>query len=107
MHVEKNGLIHNKNQISCVISGGNTLDNQPFQLKWCWMSFSSATYVVNETESVIEITLQRRGFLGETSFISKYAVHSVIEMTAEKSLSAKYQIYLQQGSFLFQVENHP
>ncbi|XP_060078834.1 extracellular matrix protein 3-like [Ylistrum balloti] len=50
--------------------GGNELSNQPFHLNWCWVSFSSDHYNVNETQDIFEVTLQRRGYLGETSFVT-------------------------------------
>ncbi|KAK3099400.1 hypothetical protein FSP39_003828 [Pinctada imbricata] len=51
-------------------SGGNVLANQPFTLVWCWISFSKQSYIINETEEILEVRLQRRGYLGETSFVT-------------------------------------
>ena len=53
-------------------SGGNVLANQPFHLNWAWVSFIQNEVKVNETAEKLEVRLQRRGFLGETCFISKY-----------------------------------
>ncbi|XP_033743920.1 LOW QUALITY PROTEIN: extracellular matrix protein 3-like [Pecten maximus] len=50
--------------------GGNELSNQPFHLNWCWISFSSDQYKVNETQEIFGVTLQRTGYLGETSFVT-------------------------------------
>ncbi|KAJ8298223.1 hypothetical protein KUTeg_024754 [Tegillarca granosa] len=35
--------------------GGNELANQPFHLNWCWISFTSDQYFVNETDELLEI----------------------------------------------------
>ena len=51
--------------------GENELSEQVFNLNWAVISLGNATYKVNETEKYLEITLLRRGYLGETSFVSK------------------------------------
>uniref|UniRef100_UPI00358F97B5 FRAS1-related extracellular matrix protein 2-like isoform X2 n=1 Tax=Myxine glutinosa TaxID=7769 RepID=UPI00358F97B5 len=51
-------------------TGGNTQQRQPFLLTWAWISMEHNYYHVEEKDKTLTITLRRRGYLGETSFVS-------------------------------------
>ncbi|XP_064877235.1 FRAS1-related extracellular matrix protein 2-like [Oncorhynchus nerka] len=57
-------------------NGGNRVTQQPFRVQWAWVSMDTRLYMVQESSQFLEVTLRRRGHLGETSFVT-VSVHDI------------------------------
>lgn len=58
------------------------MPDQSFRFNWAWISLEKDKYTINETEEYLHVTLKRRGYLGETSFVGK--IFNIIESLKDR-----------------------
>ncbi|XP_052282124.1 FRAS1-related extracellular matrix protein 2-like isoform X2 [Dreissena polymorpha] len=76
---------------------GHALENQPFQLQWCWVSFLDDLIRGNETQEVIEVTVLRRGYLGHTSAVTMEITEGTASLGQDLSRQFMKQVTFSAG----------
>jgi len=91
-----------------VDQGGNKRENLQYGLQWSFISLASELLVVDETEKELIITVKRRGFLGETSFVTVQAKNSLAEaeldFTSEDVSSRQVQLNPGQSEAVWKIK---
>ncbi|KAI4893101.1 hypothetical protein NFI96_026772 [Prochilodus magdalenae] len=76
---------------------GKRLRPQPFLLRWCWVSIEKEVYSVEEESQLLEVTLRRRGHLGETSFVTISTVDGTAVLSQDFHASVQRQVQFNPG----------
>ena len=91
-----------------VDQGNNELSKQRYVFQWSFISLKQELMVVDEVEKELIITIQRRGFLGETSFVTVEADGALAEVsldfTSEDVSSRQVQINPGQSEAVWKVK---
>ncbi|KAG7164631.1 FRAS1-related extracellular matrix protein 2-like 1, partial [Homarus americanus] len=82
---------------SVVDTGENTVGSQVFRLQWSWVSLQKEEYHVNETSRELLITLRRRGYLGETSFVTVELMNDTARVQEDLHTSYPRQVQFNPG----------
>ena len=78
--------------------GGNSLNNQKFRLNWCYVSLASEEYIVDEAkDKFLTVTLLRRGYTGETSFVTMQITNQTAEVGTDVTSKIASQVQFNPG----------
>ncbi|XP_078683006.1 FRAS1-related extracellular matrix protein 2-like [Branchiostoma floridae x Branchiostoma belcheri] len=78
-------------------NGGNALPNQVFRLNWCWISVEKDQYTVDENTKYLVVNLNRRGYLGETAFVTINTEDGTAEKGEDFTSRANRQVQFNPG----------
>ena len=88
--------------------GGNSVKNQRYVFQWSFISLKEELLIVDEVEKELIISIQRRGFLGETSFVTVEAQGSLaeidIDFTSQGISSRQVQINPGQSEAVWKIK---
>ena len=90
--------------------GGNKVKNLRYNFQWSFISLASELLIVDETEKELIITITRRGFLGETSFVTVEPKDSLAEAGLDftsQGVSRHSGNNLNSQCYIFEADNIP